>query len=267
MKRVAARRALAALALLGALACPCTAHTARPLVLAFDPMAPWKIETAPGQYGGAYTEIVRELARRLDLPLQIVNCPLKRCMTMLEHGEADIAIGFKDSPERRHFLHFLATPYRTRSADKVFYVRRASAPPIRRYEDLRGLRIGVKLGADYFARFDADAALNKDPARDMEVNFRKLAMGRLDAVLVPEDQGEALLAQLQLQDQLAKAPFRQGDPTPRSVALARKSAHAARLPDLERAMAAMARDGTLDNIYSRHYFDAMHVAPDAVQIR
>jgi polar amino acid transport system substrate-binding protein len=256
---------LAHLLLLAALACPGSAFGARALVLAFDPLPPWKIKQG-GSYGGAYTEIVRELARRIDLPLHVLDCPLKRCLSLLEQGTADIAIGYKESDQRRRFLHFLATPYRARSADKVFYVLRERGVRIRHYQDLAGLRIGVKLGADYFPRFDDDAALNKDAARDMEVNFRKLALGRLDAVLIPEDQGEAMLARLDLRPLVAKAEFRQPDHTARAVALSKKSPHAARLADLNQAMAAMARDGTLEKIYQRYYFDAMRVAPDAVRI-
>ncbi|MES2318463.1 MAG: transporter substrate-binding domain-containing protein [Pseudomonadota bacterium] len=262
-----ARSRLARVVLLAALAWPSAAAAERALVLAFDELPPWKTLAAPGQYGGAYTEIVRELARRAGLPLDIVHCPLKRCMRMLEQGTADLAIGYKDSPERRRFLHFLVTPYRTLSADKVFYTVRGKGVAIASYRDLAGLRIGVKSGASYFARFDNDAALNKDAARDMEVNLRKLLLGRLDTVLIPEDQGEALLARLDLGALLGKAAYREHDPTPRSVALSKASPHVARLAQLERAMADMARDGTLEKIYRRHYFDAMHVAPGAVSIR
>jgi polar amino acid transport system substrate-binding protein len=260
-------RALRILALLAALALAAPAWAGRPLVLAFDELRPWKT-LHNGQYGGAYTEIVRELARRVALPLEIVNCPLKRCLYMLEQGAADIVIGYQSTPAREQFLHFLATPYRTRSADKVFYVRRGGKVRIDDYADLAGLRIGVKLGsAGYFPRFDADAALNKVAARDMEVNLRKLALDRLDAVLIPEDQGEALVAQMKLGRQLHKAPYRQADPSSRAVALAKRSPHAQRLPDFEQAMASMVRDGTLARIYRRHYYQAMHVAQSAVQIR
>lgn len=106
-------------------------------------------------------------------------------------------------------------------------MRRDGGATIGRYRDLDPLRIGVKLGAGYFARFDADTALNKDAARDQHANFRKPVPGRLDAVLIPGDQGEAMLASMALQDVLAKAPIRHGDPPPRAAALSRKSAHAA----------------------------------------
>ncbi len=260
------RRSLSLIALLFSLATGSAAGADAPLVLAFDELPPWKVQMG-GRFGGAYTEIVRELARRVDLPLRIVNCPLKRCLFMLEEGSADIAIGFKDTHERRRYLHFLATPYRQRSADKVFYVRKDKGVRITRYDDLAGLRVGVKLGASYFKRFDEDTTLNKAQARDMEANFRKLAYDRLDAVLIPEDQGEAMLARLGLGKLLVKAAWRHADPTPRSISVGKKSRHAHRIAAFEKAMAAIARDGTLEKLYRRHYFDDLHVAYDAVAIQ
>jgi polar amino acid transport system substrate-binding protein len=264
LRRVLALTALAtSLVVLGA---PLPAQAQAPLVLAFDDLLPWK--THSGElYGGAYTEIVRELAQRVGLPLLIKPCPLKRCLTMLQHGDADIIIGVKDTPERQRYLQFLHTPYRTSSADKVFFVLKENGARITHYDDLRPLRIGVKLGADYFTRFDQDMALKKDTSKDMDVNFRKLAMGRIDAVIAAEDQGEAMLAQLKLGDRISKAPWRVADPSARSIAISRHSKHIASLAAFEKAMAAMAKDGTLAALYRRHYYEAYHVPLDSVQIR
>jgi polar amino acid transport system substrate-binding protein len=247
-------------------AVPAAAEPVRPLVLAFDVMLPWK-SLVDGVYGGAYTEIARELARRAGQPLEIRECPLKRCLFMLERGDADIIIGLRNTPERQRYLQFLRTPYRDRSSDKVFYVQEGRSASIRGYADLAPLRIGTKLGAEYLPRFDQDASLNKDAVKDMEINFRKLAMGRLDAVLIPEDQGEALLARLQLEGHIDKAAYRIPDPSPRAVAVARNSAAMANIAALERAMSEMARDGTLAAIYKRYYYDAYQVAPTRVQIK
>lgn len=164
------------------------------LVFAFEELLPWKTRHQ-GVYGGAYTEIVRELARRAQLPLEFRNCLLKRCLYMLEHGEADLAIGLRDTDERRKFLHFLKTPYRE--------------PALRSYADLTGLRIGVTSGAKYFDPFDSD----------------------------------------------------------KSIAVSKRSVDAATLDKLERAMEAMARDGTLAALIKRHYYDALNVPLDSVRIR
>lgn len=246
--------------------CVAAATQARPLVLVFDELPPWKT-FKDGRYGGAYTEIVRELGRRIGADVEIVQCPLKRCMSMLEQGLADIAIGYKDTPERRRFLHFLATPYRNHSADRVFYLIPEQGVEVRSYTDLATLRIGIKLGAEYFERFDKDAALNKAAVRDTETNFRKLALGRLDTLIVPEDQGEAVVAKLGMRDKVSKAVYRQPDPTPRAIAIGLNSPYASRVAELEQAMSAMVKDGTLEALYKRHYYDALRIPVAAVQIR
>ncbi len=248
-------------------ACPfihAAPQPANTLVFAFSELEPWK--TANGTlFGGAYTEIVRELATRTGMQLKIVPCPLSRCLVLLEQGGADIAIGIQESPERRRYLHFLKTAYRTRGSDKVFYVRKGAGPVIRSYEDLKPLRIGVKQGATAFPRFDADATLNKIAARDAATNFRKLALGRLDALVVAEDQGEVILSQLKLREQLEKASYRFADTiAPRSVSVSKKAVGEAQLQALENAMAEMVKDGTLAKLYRRHYYDVYQIPPNAV---
>ncbi len=240
--------------LLPALLIAVPSHVSGALVFAFEELPPWKT-MRDGRYAGVYVEVVRELGRRLGVDVEMANCPLKRCMYMLEHGTADITIGYKDTQERRRYLHFLATPYRTRNADRVFYVIPDRGIEVRDYSDLSGLRIGVKLGAEYFERFDGDKMLIKAVVRDTETNFRKLTLGRVDTVLVPEDQGEAIVARLGMRHLVAKSPYRQLDLTPRAVAVSLRSPFAVRIDEFEQAMAAMARDGTLDALYRRHYHE------------
>lgn len=247
-------------------ALPIASHAAQPLVLAFDELHPWQTYEA-GVHGGAYTEIVRELARRAQLPLLIRNCPLQRCLYMLEHGEADIIIGLKATPDRQRFLHFLNTPYRKQSSDKVFYVAKGKGRLLRSYADLARMRIGVTYGARYFERFDQDAGLIRDVVPYNDANFRKLAMGRVDTVLIPEDQGEAQVARLGLEGVVEKAHYREPDPSPRSIAMAKKSPHADKLTTFELAMASLVKDGTLAALIQRYYYDNNRVPADAVQIK
>lgn len=257
-----ARHTMAAGLTLLALGSPASG-TAAPLVFAFSELPPWKTVDSNRRVGGAYTEIVRELAKRTGTELKIIHCPIKRCLKMLEDGQADIIIGIQSSPEREAYIHFLHTPYRKFSSDKVFYVPKGQAAMIRTYEDLQKLRIGVKNGTQYFDRFDNDTQLTKDGAKDSEASFKKLTRGRVDTVIIAEDQGESFVYSLQLQSQLDKAEYREADHTPRAVGLSKKSALAARLPEFEAAMAAMVKDGTIKALYKRHYFDAYKIPRDA----
>ena len=235
------------------------------LRLAFSELEPWMTQQ-DGRYAGAYTEIVRELARRLGLPLQVIDCPFKRCLKLMEVGEADLIIGARQSPQRMAYLHYLATPYRRTSADRVFILRADDPRRPGRYEDLSGLRIGVASGSDYFARFDADTTLLKDTAPNNESSLRKLLLGRVDCIVLPEDQALALLGQLGVQDQVALAPLRVADRTPRAIALSRRSPLLNRLPAIERAMRELREDGTLAAIYDRHYYQRYRVSRQRLPI-
>jgi polar amino acid transport system substrate-binding protein len=235
------------------------------LRFAFSELEPWKTRQG-GEFGGAYTEIVRELARRLGRPLQIIDCPLKRCLKMLEVGEADIVIGVQQSPERLRYLQYLATPYRRTSTDRVFLLRSGDTRRVARYEDLLGLRIGVKQGSEYFDRFDEDPQLIKDAALTAEASLRKLMLGRVDTVVLPEDQALALLAQLGLRRSVDIAPLRVPDATPRSIAISRASPLLAQQPQLEQAMREMREDGTLAALFNRHYYQRYRVARHSVVI-
>lgn len=233
--------------------------------LAVSELAPWMTRQG-GHMGGAYPEIVRELARRLATPLETVDCPLKRCLKRLEVGQADLAIGLRQPPERRAYLHYLASPYRRSSSDRVFLLRRGDTRRLASYEDLRGLRIGVTDGSEYFPRFKADRSLNKDVGPNSESSLRKLMLQRVATVILPDDQALALVAQLGLRERVEFAPLRVPEPTPRAIAVSRRSALMTRLPALEQAMQSMREDGTLAAIYERHYYRVYDVTPQRIRI-
>lgn len=251
--------------LAAALLCVAAAAWSQPMRLAFSELEPWKTHKGQ-QHGGAYTEIMRELARRTGLQLVFIDCPLKRCLRLLELGEADVAIGLQESPERLHYLHYLATPYRTTSSDRVFLVRAGDKRRITQYDDLVGLRIAVKQGSDYFDRFDDDTRLIKDAAPTNEASLRKLLLGRVDVVMLPDDQAQAQLALMKLHGEIDFAPLRIPEPTPRAVAVSRASPLMARLPQLEKAMRDLRDDGTLVAIYSRHYYQRYGLSRQVVAI-
>lgn len=211
---------------------------------------------------------MRELARRIGRPLVIVDCPHRRCLRMLETGEADLGIGLQRSPERETYLHFLRTPYRSSAADRVFYVRTGEAARIAQYEDLYKLRVAVAAGAGYFDRFDADPRIRRDVGPNNAVNLRKLMLHRVDTVIVPADQGAVTSKELGLEAQVEPARFRVSDPTPRSVAVSRRAAEAEAglLNRLEQAMATLRSDGTLAALYDRHFYKRYGVTPQQVSL-
>jgi polar amino acid transport system substrate-binding protein len=218
-----------------------TENLTRPLVLAFSPLPPWKSVDAQGHPSGPYLDIVRELAQRLGVPLQVSICPLARCLDMLKRGDADLGIGYSPGPGRDPFMDFLQPPFASGSA-VGFYHRAHDAIEVKRYQDLRHWQIGVAEGAHYFPRFDQDGSLAKDAAPDKISNFRKLLAMRVDVAIMLCAQANLLLREPEFRGKIQLA-----GPVvitlPRTIALSRASSFFAQKPRIERVLREMVASG------------------------
>ncbi|POZ62963.1 substrate-binding periplasmic protein [Chromobacterium alticapitis] len=230
--------------LLLCLVCETALAEARELVFAYNVFEPWKRLDAQGQPAGPYTEIVRELARRLDLRLRFLHCPLSRCLARMQQGRADLMIGVRQTAERSQYLDFLEPPFA--NGDRLaFYQRRGDPRVIARYEDLLPLKVGVSEGVSYAARFDHDARLRRDASPGMESGFRKLAEGRVDVLIVNESQGAALAARPEFAARVKRAALTLDDHHPNRLALARQSPLQPQKARIEQTLRGMQADGTL----------------------
>jgi polar amino acid transport system substrate-binding protein len=223
------------------------------LVIAFSQLAPWK-SYENGQFKGAYAALGSEIAKRLNMTASFEHCSLKRCLSMMKVGYADIIIGIKDTPERQQYMHFLKTPYRGSNA-KVFYLLKNSGYEIKTYEDLYNIpKIGEKMGGKYFPRFDKDNLLQKEPVNNNRQNFLKLERRRIDTFVIAEDQGEFLIHELGLRDKVKKAEYFYKDYSPRYLAVSKKSSHIDKLGEFERVMSQIKSSGALRKIMVNHFF-------------
>ena len=228
------------------------------LVIAFSQLAPWK-NYENGEFKGAYAALGREIAKRLNMSASFELCSLKRCLSMMKVGYADIIIGIKDTPERQQYMHFLKTPYRGSTA-KVFYLLKSSTYKIKVYEDLYHIpRIGEKTGGKYFPRFDKDNLLHKEPVNNNRQNFLKLVRGRIDTVVIAEDQGEFLLHELGLRDKIKKAEYFYKDYSPRYLGVSKKSLHTNKLDEFEQVMSQIKSSGALRKIMIDHFFHPYNI--------
>ncbi|MFN4238359.1 MAG: substrate-binding periplasmic protein [Vogesella sp.] len=243
------RAVLSTLALL--LACSTVPAGAQRLVFAFNTAEPYKVLDANGRPAGAYVDIMRELARRSQLVLQIEQAPLKRVLAMLENGSADISIGIKGGPERDAYLQFLDPPFAPSSRTVV--LQRASDPrQLRHYDDLLPLRIGVVEGVNYFPRFDADLRLRRDAAPNVDSALRKLLAKRFDVLMINSLQAQSELRHLRYRDLIrtAAVSFEFGDP--RRIAISRRSPVAQQQQRvLSQHLAAMVKDGTIARMLAK----------------
>lgn len=176
------------------------------LNIAFSEMPPWKTVDAHGEAQGPYAEILRLLAGQLDATPRFIHCSLSRCLQLMQRGEADVALGLAATPERVAYIDFIS-PGLEEAARITFFMRRDDPRPLRRYEDLAGLRVGVTHDRRYFARFDQDSTLQKDVALQTEESMRKLVAGRVDVVIAPEQHGRSVLAATSLAGRVRQMPL------------------------------------------------------------
>lgn len=222
------------------------------IVVPFSPLPPWKF-VDNGKFEGAYAEILREIAARLDKPIEFTQCPLKRCLRLMQTGEANLIIGVAATPERTVYIRFLDTPYRISSA-KVFYVRKEGGTRLGKHADLYDLKVGTKLGARYFPVFDNDERIAKVTAATNRQTFEMLARGRTDALIIAEDQGEYWISRLGYRGRFEKAEFFYRDRSPRSIGVSRRSSLIGHFGAVEAAMEGLVKEGTLKEIYREQYF-------------
>lgn len=227
-----------------------TCATAGQAVVSVDHFPPWKIVGQEGIHG-IDIELVTALLEEADMTPSFESCPWPRCLNMIETGEADIVTGILKRPERERTMHFIEPPYKTKSS-KAFYILKGS-PDIVTYEDLHGKVIGVLREAKHFKRFDEDNTLKKEEIHANELNFMKLAAGRVDTTIATESIGDYLIAELGLAGKVAKATYRHDTEIPVYFAVSRKSPLMPRIDDLEKAAKRLRNSGRFNHIIQNFF--------------
>lgn len=201
-----------------------------------------------GTASGLYFDLLRAAAERANWPLRFTEVPAARALRMLELGDADAMVGPLRTPEREAYLHYsrITLP----PEDKAVYTA-GPTPVIDSLDDLPGRRLGVQLGKRYGPVIDDNRLLQRVEVSTYRAALTLVHLGRLDAALVPERQGDELSAALNLR--LHKQPLRIAGKTPYLV-LAKRSAWLPRLPELEQAFDTLKKGGHWDALLRRYGF-------------
>jgi len=211
------------------------------LVASEDFFPPYNF-TLRGKRTGMDTEIVEAMLKEIGV------YPVHRPMTWPEvvrahdENEVDVAFQFFTSPRRLERGHLIG-PYRVGAT--VLMVRSNSDIVYTGIEDLRGLRVGVVEGFEYTPEFDKSEVFEKIPSSSSVVSFRRLLLGRVDAIA----------GDLQVLKYLADSEGRTASvkilPKPLAMVPRYISVPKARADKAERLRAAyekLKRDGTIDTI-------------------
>lgn len=159
---------------------------------------------------GASIKVVTRILESMSVPYELSYVgPFARVLATAQNGnKVDIVTTLKDTPERRAFLTYTAQP--AFGNPVAVFMAREKAIHYSGWPDLRPLRGGIARGNRFGEPFDTymQTNLNIEEANSAEVNFRKLAVGRIDYLITGYYAGLAYLAAQKQQDNfVALKPF------------------------------------------------------------
>jgi ABC-type amino acid transport substrate-binding protein len=149
------------------------------VIITNTPWHPYFGEDLPG-YGMA-AEIISEAFARSGYRTEFKTRPWSRAILELKHGAHDAIATAYHTDERAQLFRFSA-PYM--NSEVRLYQKKGRGISWTRLEDLKPYRIGTVLNNAYSPTFDDADFLQKDAATSEILNIRKLAVGRIDLLVM-----------------------------------------------------------------------------------
>lgn len=208
-------------------------------------VAPWASRNpVTGENEGAFVEIVKEVEKRLQKEVEITITPLARVERELQAGTRDCTILIslpdelvvKGSVVATHGIGFIAR----------------KGVHIREYNDIKPLKLSVIRGGLVNDEFDNDENLHKEFDTDYLMGLRKVARGRLDAIVGAIPTLQYLAEQEGLSDSL-EAPFPVLE-VPLVFQCSRNSPNLDQMEAIDKILTSIREDGTLEKIQEKYHF-------------
>ncbi|WP_460133322.1 substrate-binding periplasmic protein [Pseudomonas sp. S1_E04] len=169
-----------------------------------EPWAPYVYEDQ-GTMRGLDYEATVIVFQRLGVEVQWQFLPWKRCLAMLDQGNADGALDIFHSHDRDAQLLYPGEPLS--EVEFVLFYANERPHPARALDDLQGLAIGTSPGYLYGAEFNDSTLFKREPAPSHEANFGKLLLGRIDLVITDRRVGQHVIKTQGLERKVSQAPL------------------------------------------------------------
>lgn len=157
-----------------------TGVTRPALLIVTDEWAPY-VYLENGELKGFDYEVMTAVILKMGYEIDFRVIPWKRCIFMIEEGEADAILDVSRTEKREKTMLFPDQEI-SESASVLFH-QRGKQYSFEKLEDLHGLTVGTILGYAYSNEFLQADFFTREPVKNLEQNFNKLLYGRIDMVL------------------------------------------------------------------------------------
>lgn len=207
---------------------------------------PFMFDGGGKKENGLYPAVLAEAFKRMGVPLEMETVPWKRAISAIDAGEAGVGGIYKNEERLKKY------DYSEKLFDEVIMVY---APKGKEFEfkdvsSLNGKTVGVLQGWSYGDDFDAAVKAGKITAETAEndaLNFKKLAAGRLDAILAIRESGTANLGAPEIASAVVALPAPLSS-SPSFLAFNKSAAKADVLAKFNTALDQMKKDQTMDKL-------------------
>lgn len=200
---------------------------------------------------GYAVDFLNEVSKRIDVKFSMTLLPWKRCLLMAKNGSIDGVMLLTKNSKRERYLEFTVPLI---SDNNLLWFRsdeNLAANSWDSFEDLKSYRIGVVAGFNYgeaFIKAKEEYNFNIEVVNDVKSNFNKLALGRIDVFFVNLSAANEVLKE----EHELKVKFKFLDKlfekVPFYIGISKNSQARFLLPDINKAINGMIRDGTIERI-------------------
>ena len=204
-------------------------------------------ETGPT---GFAVEIAKEALTRAGLKVNTRLFPWARAVAISKHGDAFIT-GFSYTEERSK--DFAYTDLLVNEA-MVLVTLAGHEITYDKPEDLAGRQVGFHNGATFGDEFEnLKRFISQDPDTQTQARLQKLMLGRLDAAIFAQSMISYFPELFSVDTAQITVLPRQVGQSAMYLAIAKNSPHAALIPRINKAIAEIHADGTVEKLYIKKY--------------
>lgn len=208
-----------------------------------------------GEPKGIWVDITREAFKRMGQPVTIKSYPWARVIHMMKKGHADGVAGAYKTPEREQFMDYPQTPI-TYGIVTLFVLKDSSITFNGDLKELSDYRFCVVRGFSYGNTFDTavknGTIVHIREAPTMEENIKAFLVLGLKSVL-PTDRISGLyrLSRMDKENQVRELPVKL-EKNPIYIAFSKKRNRLALVEKLDRVLARMRADGSINAMIQRY---------------
>ncbi len=204
-----------------------------------------------GEFVGENIDIANLLAKKINKKARYVYCPVARCLSLMQSGQADMIVAVRKTAKREQFIYYLSPPIKIQKHPLRFYIRANNKVIVDKYEDLQSLKIGVLRGASYFDKFDLDTKMFKVPLTNHQQLIDMLLKGRIDTFLEREESITPLVEQKVYATAIKLAKFSYDKGVGSYIAISKKSPFVKELTAFSQAIETLQSTGEIKKIISK----------------